>query len=54
MGVTTMKSFAEGVLSEESTVRAAFETVLNEAIGNLDLSGLTEKLNRSLGAALTG
>lgn len=54
MGVTTMKSFAEGVLSEESTVRAAFETVLNEAIGNLDLSGLTEKLNKSLGAALTG
>ena len=49
-----MKSFAEGVLAEESTVRSAFETVLNEAIGNLDLSGLTERLNKALGAALNG
>ena len=54
MGGTTMKSFAEGVLAEESTVRSAFETVLNEAIGNLDLSGLTERLNKALGAALNG
>lgn len=54
MGGKTMKSFAEGVLAEESTVRAAFETVLNEAIGKLDLSGLTERLNKSLGAALNG
>ena len=54
MGTTTMKSFADGVLAEGSTVRTAFETVLNEAIGNLDLSGLTEKLNKSLGAALNG
>jgi len=54
MGTATMKSFADGVLAEGSTVRTAFETVLNEAINTIDLSGLTEKLNKSLGAALNG
>jgi len=54
MGATTMKSFAEGVLGEDSTVKDAFEKVLSQAIETLDLSGLTERLNKSLGAALNG
>ena len=54
MGGKTMKSFAEGVIAEGSTVRDAFSKVLNEAIETLDLSGLTEKLNRSLGESLNG
>ena len=52
MGSTTMKSFAEGVRAEGSTVRSAFETVLQTAINNMDVSGLVAQINRRLGSAL--
>ena len=54
MGVATMKSFADGVLSEESTVRDALQKVLQNAIETMDISGLTGKIDKALGSALNG
>lgn len=52
LGSNVMKSFAEGVKGERSTVRNAMQTVLQGAIDSMDLSGLVGRINRALGSAL--
>ena len=52
MGSGTMKSFADGVKAEGSTVRAALQTTLQNAIDTMDLSGLAARINRMFGSAL--
>ena len=54
MGSATMKSFADGVKSEESTVRTALQTVIQNAIDTMDISGLASRIDKALGSALNG
>ena len=52
MGSGVMKSFADGVKSEQGTVRNALQSVLQNAIDSMDLSGLAGRINKILGSAL--
>lgn len=52
MGSSTMKSFAEGIQDEKGTVKAALQLVLQTAVDTMDISGLSSRINKALGASL--
>ena len=54
MGAATMQSFAAGVSEEGSAVKDAIQKVLETAISNIDISGLSDRIDKALGEALTG
>lgn len=54
MGVSTMQSFAAGVTEEGSAVKDAIQKVLETAISTIDISGLSERIDKALGNALSG
>ena len=54
MGKTTMTSLAQGIIDEGGTVADALRTTMQNAVDKMDLSGITEKINKKLGEAFSG
>lgn len=52
MGTTIMKSLADGINDGSGTVASALQKSVQNAIDKMDLSGITEKINKKLGEAM--
>ena len=53
-GGKLMKELAAGIKAESSAVRKAMQETLQTAVDNLDISGLTSRIDRVLGSKLKG
>lgn len=53
-GSKLMKELAAGIKSESSAVRSAMQQALQTAVDNLDISGLSARIDRVLGSKLKG
>lgn len=54
LGMQVDQSIADGMVDNQAVVAAALQSVFDNAIGSLDLSGISSAINSALGAALGG
>lgn len=54
LGVNIDNSIADGILDNGGVVAQALNTMLQNAVGSIDVSGIAARVNQALGAALGG